>query len=165
MQTLRKQIAAIAATLACAVLLPSAARAQSSGGPSDAQIVGIVEGANQIDIDYAKLALQKSKDKAVREFAQQMITDHTALQKAVTSLAANVKPAPSDTAKSLESQAKETMAKLKGLQGAAFDKAYIDNEIAYHKVVINANSSTLIPSAKNEQLRSALQNAQPLFQG
>jgi Domain of unknown function (DUF4142) len=51
--------------------------------PSDANIGAIVLAANQIDIDYGKLALTKSKNKEVLDFAQQMITDHGAVQKSV----------------------------------------------------------------------------------
>lgn len=146
-------------------ILPVAVRAQS--GPTDPQIVGIVETANQIDIDYGKLALSKTKNKEVHDFAQQMITDHTAVQKSVTDLASKlgVKPASSETGDSLKKQASETTANLKKLNGAAFDKAYIDNEVAYHKAVIGAVSNTLIPNAKNAQLKSALTSTAPLFQG
>jgi putative membrane protein len=147
-------------------MLPVAAHAQSAA-PTDPQIAGIVVAANQIDIDYGKLAQAKSKDPQVKEFAQQMVTDHSSLQKAVGDLAGklNVTPADSDTSKSLKSQAQQTMAKLKGLKGKAFDKAYIDNEVAYHKVVIDANKNTLIPNAQNAELKSALQGAEPLFEG
>src|SRR5207249_7497525 len=62
--------------------------AQSANGPSDPQIVGIVLAADQIDIDYGKIALAKSKNKAIREFAQRMVTDHTAVQQSVIGLAA-----------------------------------------------------------------------------
>ncbi len=55
--------------------------------PSDANIGAIVLAANQIDIDYGKLALTKSKNKEVRGFAQQMVTDHGAVQKSVIELA------------------------------------------------------------------------------
>jgi len=167
MQALTKTAAVFAASLMCAAMLPSVVNAQSAAGPTDPQIVGIVVAANQIDIDYAKLALSKSKNKQVRDFAQQMVTDHTALQKAVSDLGAKlkVKPADSDTSESLKSQSRETTSQLKALNGEAFDKAYIDNEIAFHKLVISANSSTLIPNAKNADLKSALTNAQTLFQG
>ncbi len=74
-------------------------------------------------------------------------------------------PADSDTSKSLQAQAKETTAKLKSLKGAAFDKAYVDNEVAYHTAVINAVSTVLIPNAKNAELKGALEAAAPLFQG
>jgi putative membrane protein len=157
----------VAAMFACAVFQPLAQAQGSGAAPSDPQIVGIVVTANQIDIDYAKLALQKSKNKEVRAFAQQMSTDHSALQKSVGNLGAklNVTPADSDTSKALKSQAEQTTEHLKTLKGSAFDKAYIDNEVAYHQAVINAVSTVLIPSAQNADLKNALQGAAPLFQG
>jgi len=159
-----KRASILIVAFACMVAFQPAAYAQA---PNDPQIVGIVVTANQIDIDYAKLALSRSKDKATRDFAQQMMTDHSALQKAVFDLGAklNVKPADSDTSKSLKTQAAETTKKLKALKGKAFDKAYIENEIAFHKAVIEANSTVLIPNAQNAELKSALTNAQTLFQG
>lgn len=135
--------------------------------PSDPQIVGIVVAANQIDINYAKLALQRSQNAEVKKFAQQMVTDHSAVQKSVFALGAklHVTPAESPTGDSLKKQADETLTHLKTLHGAAFDKAYVDNEVGYHKAVIEAVTSTLIPNAKNAELKSALQGAAPLFQG
>lgn len=163
-----KKVLTATAVLACAAVLSWTAEAQTAGAaPTDAQIVGIVVTANQIDIDHAKLALSKSKNKKVRDFAQQMITDHEALQKSVADLGAklNVTPADSDTSKSLKQQANQTAEKLNGLNGRAFDKAYIDNEVIYHEAVINAVSSVLIPNAQNAELKGALQSAAPLFQG
>lgn len=103
----------------------------------------------------------------MRDFAQQMVRDHNALQKSVSDLGAklNVKPEGSDTSRALKSQAKGTTEKLKALNGAAFDKAYIDNEVKLPSVRINATSSILIPNAKNAELKSALENAAPLFHG
>jgi putative membrane protein len=144
-----------------------AVAAQAQAPPTDPQIVGIVVTANQIDIDYGKLALSRTHNQQVRDFAQQMITDHTALQKSVFDLGAklHVMPADSTTSASLKSQAAETMEKLKGLEGAAFDKAYIDNEIAYHTAVIDAVKNVLIPNAQNAELKSALTGAAPLCAG
>ncbi len=164
----RAKLVGIGAALACAATFPFIAQGQATGAaPTDPQIVGIVVTANQIDIDHAKLARSKSKNPEVRDFAQQMITDHSALQNSVKDLGAklNVTPADSDTSNSLKSQAEQTTEKLKGLSGRAFDKAYIDDEVAYHQAVINAVSSVLIPNAQNAELKSALQNAAPLFQG
>jgi putative membrane protein len=161
------KIAVIGAALGCIAALPFIVQAQAGGGPTDPQIVGIVVTANKIDIDYAKLALSRSKNREVRGFAQQMVTDHSALQKSVGDLGAklNVTPEDSDTSKSLKSQSEQTTEKLKELCGAAFDKAYIDNEVGYHQAVINAVSSVLIPNAQNAELKSALEGAAPLFQG
>lgn len=137
----------------------------SQQGPSDVQIVGIVLAADQIDIDYGKIALQKSKDARVREFAQRMVTDHSAVQKSVIELAGKlgVKAADSQTSTGLKSGAADITKKLKMLKGQEFDKFYIDNEVSYHKTVTDAVDAVLIPSAQNSELKSALQGAQPLF--
>lgn len=162
------KILVMAAGVTYAAIVPLSASAQSTGSaPTDPQIVGVVNAADQIDIDHGTLALSKSKNKEVRDFAQQMVTDHSALQKSVSELGAklNVTPENSGTSRALKAQAEQTTEKLNGLNGKAFDRAYIDNEVAYHQAVINAVSSTLIPNAKNAELKSALQNAGPLFQG
>lgn len=134
---------------------------------NDPQIVGVVIAANQIDIDAGHLALTKSQNPQVTEFAQQMVTDHTAVQKSVTDLGAklHVTPAESSISTSLKKQAATTTARLQGLSGAAFDKAYIDNEVTYHTAVINVVSTALIPNAQNAELKSALTGAVPMFQG
>jgi putative membrane protein len=144
--------------------LATLAQAQA---PSDPQIVGIVVAANKIDIDYAKIALAKSKNKLVREFAQQMVTDHNAVQKSVFDLGAKLKvtPATSDTEKSLNDQAAKTKKGFRSLKGAAFDTAYINNEVAYHQAVIDVVSKTLIPSAQNAELKAALVGTAPAFVG
>jgi putative membrane protein len=152
------------ALVLAAGMFATAAIAQA---PTDPQIVGIVVAANQIDIDYGHLALAKTHNKQVRDFAQEMVTDHSAVQKSVFDLGAklHVAPADSPTADSLKKQAAETLAHLKTLHGAAFDKAYIDNEVAYHKAVIGAVTTVLIPNAQNAELKSALDGVVPLFQG
>ena len=145
------------------------AQDKSSGGakPTDPQIVGVVTAADQIDIDTAKLALKKTKNDKVKQFAQQMIDDHTKLQSSVNDLGKklNVKPAPSDISKSLKSGAATENKKLQGLSGAAFDKEYIDHEVAYHQQVLDAAGKVLIPNAQNAELKGALQGAAPLLQG
>jgi putative membrane protein len=158
----------VVATMVFAIALhPAKANAQGGGAPSDPQIVGIVVAADQIDIDYAKLAMSKTKNKQVRDFAQQMITDHSTVSQSVFGLAAklSVTPADSDTSNSLKAQAQQMTQKLQGLKGKAFEKAYIDNEVAYHQAVVNATKTVLVPSAQNAELKSALQGAVPLFEG
>ena len=127
------------------LVLPQAVHAQA---PTDPQIVGIVLTANQIDIDAGKAALKKAQAPQVKAFAQQMVNDHSALQKSVQDLGAKLRitPAPSSTSESLKKQAAQTAARLRGLSGAAYDKAYIDNEVAYHQAVIDAVTKVLIPN-------------------
>jgi putative membrane protein len=135
--------------------------------PTDPQIVGIVQTANRIDINQAKLALRKSTNAQVKEFANQMISDHTSLEKSVRDLAMKlgVKEETSGTAKQLKQQALEESKKLSGMKGKEFDREYAAHEIAYHQAVIDAATNTLIPNAKNAELKSALQGAAPLLQG
>jgi putative membrane protein len=167
MQNLCTALTAAAAIAFGIALHPVKANAQGGGAPTDPQIVGIVTTADQIDIDYAKLALSKTRNKEVRGFAQQMITDHSSVQKSVNDLAAklDVTPAESGTSSALNAHAEQMMQKLRELKGKAFEKAYIDNEVAYHQAVINATKTVLIPSAQNAELKSALQGAEPLFEG
>ena len=167
MQNVRTALTAAAAIAFGIALHPVKANAQGGGAPTDPQIVGIVTTADQIDINYAKLALSKTRNKEVRGFAQQMITDHSAVQKSVNDLAAklNVTPAESGTSSALNAQSEQMTQKLRELKGKAFEKAYIDNEVAYHQAVINATKTVLIPSAQNAELKSALEGATPVFEG
>ncbi len=144
-----------------AAMLLALGTARAADGPSDVQIVGIVLAADQIDIDYGKIALAKSKNKGTREFAQRMITDHSAVQRSVIELAAKLGVTAEDSPASLglKQGAVDVTAKLNALKGKEFDKFYIDNEVGYHKAVTDAVDGVLIPNAQ----KAALQGAQPLF--
>jgi putative membrane protein len=141
-----------------------AALAQGAG-PTDPQIAAIVVTANQVDIDAGKLAKTKAHSKDVREFAQLMITDHTGVNKSAVDLVTklHVTPEPNPTSESLQKGGEENLTKLKGLTGYAFDKAYIDHEVAYHEAVIDAVDKTLIPNAKNPELKALLVKVRPAF--
>ena len=142
------------------------ANAQSAK-PNDAQIAHIAYTADTIDIKAAQLALEKSKNKEVRMFAEDMVRDHTAVNEQALALVKklNVTPEDNDTSKALLKQAAEKEASLKELKGAAFDKAYAQNEIAYHKAVNGALQNTLIPSASNAELKDLLSTGLKIFQG
>lgn len=150
-----------------ALLLASASTAPAADKPSDSQIAHIAYTAGDLDIKAAKLALEKSKNKAVRAFADNMVKDHTAVNDKALALVKklNVTPEDNATSKSLTKSANEKQAQLSELSGAAFDKAYVDNEVAYHKTVNTALSDTLIPNAKNGELKSFLQTGLKIFQG
>ena len=142
----------------------SAAFAQSAT-PNDAQIAGIVVTANTVDIDAGKLAQKMSKNKEVKQFGKQMVTDHSGVNKQATALVKKlkVKPEDSDISKSLKADGDANISKLKGLKGAAFDKAYVDNEVSYHQAVIDAMDKTLVPNAKNAELKALLEKVKPAF--
>lgn len=133
--------------------------------PSDAQIAAIVVTANQVDIDAGKLAVSKSTSPRVKEFAQTMVTDHTGVNKAASDLVTklHVTPEPNTTSASLKKGGDDNLAKLRKLSGPAFDRAYIEHEIAYHQAVLDAVDQTLIPGAKNAELKALLVKVRPAF--
>jgi putative membrane protein len=134
-------------------------------GPTDPQIAAIVVTANQVDIDAGKLAMSKSSSKDVKEFAQRMITDHTGVNKSATELVTklHVTPEANPTSQSLQKGGDDNLAALKKLSGQAFDKAYVDREVAYHEAVLQAMDKTLIPSAQNADLKALLVKVRPAF--
>ena len=150
--------------LAGSLLVVSAASA-SAQGVNDAQIAAIVVTANQVDIDAGKLAASRATNAEAKAFGQQMATDHMGVNKMATELAGKLKVTPEEnaTSKSLKADGDKNIAHLKGLKGAAFDKAYIDNEVTYHQAVLDALDKTLIPGAKNEELKALLVKVRPAF--
>ena len=155
------------AATAAALALSCAVAAAQDAKPNDAQIAHIAYTAGQIDIKAAELALQKSKNPEVRGFAENMARDHKAVNDQALALVKklNVTPQDNDTSKALAKQAASKEAELKQLSGAAFDKAYADNEVAYHKTVNNALETVLIPDASNAELKDLLTTGLKIFQG
>lgn len=139
--------------------------AQGGGAPTDPQIAAIVVTADQVDIDAGKLAERKGHAADVKAFAKRMVTDHTGFNEAAIRLAhkLHLTPESSPTSESLKQGGEQNLHALRKLRGAAFDKAYIDHEVAYHQAVINAMDKVLIPSARNPQLKALLMQARPVF--
>ena len=154
--------------LALGVGAAASVQAQTPAAPAinDAQIAHIAYTAGVIDVTAAKQALAKSHNKAVRAFAEEMGRDHTAVNDQALALVKKLGVTPQDnaTSQSLSTGAAAEQAKLAALSGSAYDKAYVANEVAYHKTVNGALSDTLIPSAQNAQLKSLLETGLKLFQ-
>jgi putative membrane protein len=156
----------LSAAIAAVSLLSGAAFAQGTK-PTDPQIAHIAYTAGVIDIAAAKQALAKTSNKDVKAFAEDMVRDHEAVNKQALDLVKklNVTPEDNDTSKTLSRNAADKLAELGKLKGADFDKAYVVNEVAYHKAVDSALETTLIPSANNAELKSLLQTGLKIFQG
>lgn len=152
---------ALMAPLTIALSVPAIA----ASGPTDPQIAHIAYTAGQIDVAAGKQALARSHNKTVRAFAQEMVRDHAAVNDKALALVKKLKVTPEDNATSqgLNKAAKAELDKLSKLSGAAFDRAYIDNEVAYHKTVNGALEKTLIPNAHNAELKSLLETGLTLF--
>lgn len=132
---------------------------------TDPEIASIAVTANQIDVDYAEIALKKSTNKAVTDFAKTMAKDHKAVIDQAVALAKklNVTPQDNSTTQSLLKGATDVKAKFETKSAADFDKAYVENEVEYHKAVISVVENDLIPNATNPELKALLESALPLF--
>lgn len=132
---------------------------------TDPQIAAIVVAANTVDIKAGELAQSKTTNPKIRQFADTMVRDHTAVNKAAVELVTKlgVTPEENETSRSLTSSGEQTRERLGGLTGKEFDSAYIDNEVTYHATVIKALDDTLIPNAKNAELKALLIKVRPSF--
>lgn len=130
---------------------------------SDPEVAHTAVTANQIDIDFAQIAFKKSKDAEILKFAETMANDHQAIIKQAVTLATKLGVTPQDNAvsKQLLSDAENTKKMLSSKSSKDFNKAYIDNEVAYHKAVIAAVEGLLIPETENAELKELLGNVVP----
>jgi putative membrane protein len=155
-------------TIAAAAMSLLIAPALSQGAkPTDPQIAHIAYTAGSIDIKAGKQAEKMASSREVKAFARDMVRDHGAVNKQALDLVKKLKVTPedNDTSKALSKQAADKLDELSKLKGKAYDKAYIDNEVAYHKTVNSALETQMIPSASNAELKSLLQTGLKIFQG
>ncbi len=166
MKTTGFTIQRTATFVALAAFLCAASPAPNAPELNDAEIAHVAVTANQIDVDYAAIAQEKSKNKEVLQFAATMAKDHIGVIEQATKLVTKLKVTPADNAmsRSLMEGATTTKKMLNGLSGAAFDKAYIDNEVSYHEAVVGAVRDVLIPQAKNAELKSLLESVLPVLE-
>jgi putative membrane protein len=145
---------------ACAALtLASVAMA----APSDGEILAIAHASNTAEIDAGKLAKSRAQNPQVRQFAKQMVADHSAMN---TELAKNLdlKLMDNDESQRIRQDALHSLEQLKGMQGADFDKAYIDKQVMMHEEVVAMMQDKLIPNAQSPKLKAALDKAAPKVQ-
>jgi putative membrane protein len=154
-------------SLAALAMLSLGCARQAAEAPapaiSDANIAAIVVTANTIDIQYADLALAKSQDTDVRQFATMVKRDHQSVNEAADALVTRlgVTPEMNSVAFDLRDDAETKRLTLRDFEGFAFDSAYAANEIAYHTTVLGAIDNALIPSAQNAELKALLVAVRP----
>ena len=148
-------------------LLAAGTMAVAADQPTDPEIAHIAYTAGVIDIEAAKLAIDKASNKDVAGFARDMLRDHEAVNVQALELVKklNVTPQDNATSQALSQAAEAKRAELATLEGAAFDKAYVENEVAFHAQVNGALETLLIPAAQNAELKELLETGLKLFQG
>lgn len=145
---------------------PSKSTAANSSAPAldDATIVAIFDNANTADIETGKLASERGHSKEVRQFGALLARDHDMVRQQGRDLAKKlgVTPTPPAGDKSLQDQA-AVIRRLSALKGAEFDQAFLQREVQFHKDVIAAIKTTLLPAIKNEELKALVVKVAPAF--
>ena len=157
----KKESSETSSTAADTTAAPPAAPALTDGN-----IVAIFVAANDADVMNGQQAKAKSKNKQVKDFADRMIKDHSGAKKAATDLAAkdSIAVEDNDASRQLISDTGAMRDSLAKLSGNAYDKNYIDNEVAIHEKVLDTLDKALIPNAQNADLKTLLTGARAIVQ-
>ena len=167
-------ITTVIAVSACTLVLATNGQARNTpNAPSmrttvaldDPTIVAIFDEANTADIETGELGAKKGTTKAIRDFGAMLVRDHKAVRTKGRKLAKklHVTPTPPKDDQGARDHA-AAMNEMRALKGSAFDHAFLRHEVAYHKAVIDAVNSTLLPSIKNAELKDLVVSVAPAFQ-
>ncbi|MCG8469608.1 MAG: DUF4142 domain-containing protein [Gemmatimonadetes bacterium] len=153
------------ATIAGAVALVGATGVSAQADLDDLEMAHVAVVASNIDIAYARIALDKSSNPEIRAFAETMIRDHSAVNEGVAALADKLGVTAKDNALSrqLLAGAEEIEAELRSLEGRAFDRRYAENEAAYHRTVNGVVADAFIPNIENAEVKAAFEAALEVF--
>ena len=153
----------VAAVGAALVSTPALSQSPALDDPT---IVAIFDAANTFDVETGQLALKTSRNKAVRDLAQQFINDHKSVRQQGRDLAKklSVTRTPAKPFALAEAHAK-AMEELRGKSGADFDRAYVTHEVNFHQAVLEAVKGTLLPAIKNAELKAFVEAVGPAFGG
>ncbi len=148
------------------ISIPTMAQKTNTPKLTDPEIASVAVTANQIDVDYGKIALKKTKNAELTKFAKTMIDDHTSVIDQAVALVKKLGVTPKDNAvsKSLVEGSKKMKVTLNSKTGKEFDKAYIDNEVSYHEAVISTVKDVLIPQTQNKELIDLLKSVVPILE-
>jgi putative membrane protein len=167
----RAQRAGRAITVVATALLLTAPSLRAQAAPAtqakldDPTIVAIFDAANTWDIQTGNLAAKRGTTSDVRQFGRMLVHDHTAVRQQGRDLAKKLGVHPTAPANPpLYREHVAAMAKLRGLHGKAFDRAFLQNEVTYHQAVIDAVTKTLLPAIQNAELKDFVTKVAPAFQ-
>jgi putative membrane protein len=176
----RTIIAAVTTTFATTLVLAATASARHNDATTaplsidspavvlaldDPTIVAIFDAANTADIETGELAAQRGQNKEVRDFGAMLARDHKMVRQLGRDLAKKLGVTPTPPADDAGAKAHaDAMASLKTKRGTEFDRAFLQHEVAFHKSVLDAINSTLLPAIKNQELKDLVVKVGPAFE-
>lgn len=161
---IRTSLAGISAVVV-AFTIPGVPRTAGAQTLNDPTIVAIFDAANTWDMETGALAVKKAKSHDVHEFAEMLVRDHKAVRQQGRDLAKKLGVTPTPPANfGMAKDHAAAMASLGKLSGAAFDRAFLAHEVAYHKAVLDAVTTTLLPALQNAEVKDLVTKVGPAFQ-
>jgi putative membrane protein len=144
-------VAACASTDPMAPMVP--------GAMTDSEVAAVVQTANEGEVMHGQAASTRATNAEVRAFAQMMVTDHSNANEQLRNFLSTNNMTASETGASsaLRDNAQRSLTALNSYNGAAFDREYMNSQVAMHQWVLNSLDNTLIPSTRNAGLRTWLQ--------
>ena len=132
---------------------------------TDANVVDVITVANQGEVDYSQIGVEKATNPAVKEYAQLMVKDHGTMLEGVKSLATklNITPASNDKANSLKEEVNKDITDLNAKTGKDFDKEFVEEQIDMHQETLDLLGD-LDSKTTNMDLKTAIAEARPKVQ-
>jgi putative membrane protein len=138
----------------------------TGGGWTDANVVDVLTVANQGEVDYSQLGVEKATNASVKQFAQMMVKDHGTMLDAVKGLASklNVTPSPNDKVNDLQKENQKDIADLNGKKvGKDFDHEFMEEQVDMHQETLDLLND-LDGKTTNADLKAAIAEAKPKVQ-
>jgi putative membrane protein len=144
---------------ACAMNTSTATMDLGPNATSESDIASIVMAANEGEVEQGRAASTRATSEEVRSFAQMMVTEHTNAMNAGrdTFNRAGINASENNISTTLRSNSAQTVTNLATYQGAAFDRMYVETQVALHDWLLRSLDTALIPSARTPEVRTLLQ--------
>ena len=148
-------------TLVCAATLALSAAGMAAAQDMSAQdFVNEAASGGLFEVQSSELALQRSQDADVQEFANQMITDHTANNQ---ELMATAQSAGLTVPAAISSPHAELMQGLQGAEGGAFDTSYAQAQVTAHETAVTLYQ-TYAQNGDEQALKAYAEKSLPVLQ-
>ena len=133
----------------------------------DSQALHVLQTVNDAEVEHGTLAQSKASAAGVKEYATQMVTEHGAAAERLSTLAQQrgITPEANPVSETLANVAKTIKARLEGLEGEAFDEAFLDGQLALHVKARKVIDEELTPAMLDPELKSTAAKLRSTIEG
>lgn len=131
---------------------------QAPGVVSDGEALGILQAINEQEIAAAELAKEKGVSAPVMQYAETLEKEHRAnhSRTRVVSNESDINTFESKDVEALRAQGKQSLQRLEGLSGSAFEAAFLDAMVQQHRDALAMIDDELLPASKDPAVEKHL---------